>query len=93
MTSSQVRIGKLDCEVHTGTSQSSHGLVPVGPAQWGKPTDVTLAVLDVPGFDSWKLCGRWLDLRVAVRVPDGRWGKTRMRLRLWDTEPTQPKKP
>jgi hypothetical protein len=93
LKSSQVRIGRMDCVVRTGTSPSSHSLVPVGPGQWGSPSEVTLAVFDVGGFESWKLCGRWLDLRVLVRVSDGRWGQQRLRLRLWDTEPTQPKAP
>ena len=79
------------CLPLSGAQAASVALVPLGiPGQFGHPGKQKVAVFPVAGSQSATLCGAWLDVRAAVRLPNGRWGETRRVLRLWDQAPAPP---
>ena len=81
----------VGCAPLSGAQAASVAVVPLGiPGQFGHPGKQKVAVFPVAGNQSTSICGAWLDVRAAVRLPNGRWGTTRRVLRLWDDWPAPP---
>lgn len=82
--------GRFGCNVVAVSAVSTLFMNQQAAGTWSEPAKPKYTVFDFAGEKSWQLCGKWLELRARVRVPDGRWGEVRRRVRLWDTAPTAP---
>ncbi len=84
---SGMRAGRFDCTLVASAEPSTQQLMPIGNGNWGNPLQQARIIFPVAGADSAKLCSKWLDVRVLIRLTDGRWGKRRIWLRLYDQLP------
>ncbi len=89
VTASVMRAAYLGCASKTSPMPFAVGLTQQPGGTYFSSNMGLLAVWDM-GVNSWKYCGQWAELHVAVRLPDGRWGEGKVRVRLWDMVPSCP---
>lgn len=77
--------GRFGCDLLNGPLMSALNIKPIdGTQDWVDSNGPRQMVFNLHTWDTWKLCGKWIDLRVAVWIGGGQWATVRRVMRFWD---------
>lgn len=90
ITAYVLRSHQIGCGLMAQPFPTAVGLTLQADGSYYSASSGMFAVFMESEAKSWKYCGKWTEIAVSVRIPDGRWGQGKIRVRMWDTQPTCP---